>query len=121
MPRNDATKQEKKARKAYPDRATRIVMADAKIERLERLNAERRELIEKTEAKLNVRKAALAKSEAELARIKARRVKLEENKNRPARTGASRNINAAEKAQFDQLKALLESKGQTVDDLIKSL
>ena len=121
MPRNTAANQEKKARKAYPDRETRIAMADAKIERLEKLNAERRALIEKTETKLNARKSALAKSEAELAKIKTRRGKLENAQNRPARTGASRSIKASEKAQFDQLKALLESKGQTMEDLLKNL
>ena len=39
-------------RKAYPDRDTRIAMAEEKIAQLEKLNAERRELIAKTEAKL---------------------------------------------------------------------
>ena len=48
-------------------------MADEKIQRLEKLNEERRELIAKTEAKLNDRKESLAKSEAELEKVKARR------------------------------------------------
>ena len=115
-------KAEKKPRKQYPDRDERIAMADEKIEKLEKLNAERRELIEKTEAKLNERKAALAKSEEMLRKIYSRREKLMAAKERPeAGTEAARKMKAAEKAQLDQLKALLRSKGMTMDDIINSL
>lgn len=112
----------KKARKQYPDRDERIVMANDKIEKLEKLNAERRELIEKTEAKLNERKAALAKSEEMLRKIYVRRDKLIAAKERPeAGSEAARVMKAAEKAQFEQLKALLKSKGMTMDDFISTL
>ena len=44
----------------------RIALVDKQIQRLETLNANRRELIAKTEEKLNQRKEALCKSEAML-------------------------------------------------------
>ena len=117
-----AEKTVKKPRKQYPDRDARIAMADEKIEKLEKLNAERRELIEKTEAKLNERKAALAKSEEMLRKVYSRRDKLISAKERPAAgSEAARAMKAAEKAQLDQLKALLKSKGMTMDDIINSL
>ena len=118
---NDAANIEKKARKQYPDRDTRIAMADQKIEQLEKLNAERRALIEKTEAKLNERKAALVKSEEMLAKVISRREKLVVAKERPVGSEAARALKAAEKAQLDQLKAKLKAKGMTMDDIINSL
>lgn len=112
---------ERKTRKQYPDRDTRIVMADEKIERLTKLNAERRELIEKTEAKLNERKAALEKSEAMLQKVINRREKLIAAKEAPAGSPAARAQKAAEKAQFDELKARLKAQGKTLDDLMNML
>lgn len=113
---------EKKARKQYPDRDTRIEMANKKIDELEKLNASRRELIEKTEAKLNERKAMLAKSEEMLASVISRRNKLMAAKERPvAGSEAAKAQKAAEKAQFDQLKALMKEKGISFEDVIKSL
>lgn len=112
---------EKKARKQYPDRDTRIAMADEKIERLTKLNEDRRDLIEKTEAKLNERKAALAKSEAMLKKVISRREKLLAAKEAPAGSPAARAQRAAEKAQFDELKARLKAQGKTLDDLMNLL
>lgn len=110
---------EKKERKAYPDRDTRIAMAEEKIAQLEKLNAERRALIEKTEAKLNARKAALANTEEQLAKAIARRDKLIAAKNRPA-VGA-RAAKSAEKNQIEQLKAKLAAQGKTLEELLNSL
>lgn len=113
---------EKKSRKQYPDRDTRIAMADKKINELEKLNESRRELIAKTEAKLNERKEALEKSEEMLKKVVARRNKLLAAKERPAMNSeAAKAIKAAEKAQLDQLKALMKEKGITLEDVIKSL
>ena len=109
----------KKERKAYPDRDTRIAMAEAKIEQLEKLNAERRALIEKTAAKLEARRAALASSEEQLAKAVSRRDRLIAAKSRPA--GTSSSARNAEKAQIAQLKQLLASKGKTIDYIINSL
>lgn len=123
MPRKAKTPEivEKKARRQYPDRDTRIAMADEKIERLTRLNEERRELIEKTEAKLNERRAALEKSEAMLNKVISRREKLIAAKEAPAGSPAARAQKAAEKAQFDELKARLKAQGKTFDDLMNML
>lgn len=113
---------EKKVRKQYPDRDTRIAMADKKITELEALNKSRRELIEKTEAKLNERKEMLAKSEKMLASVIARRNKLIAAKERPAvGSEAAKAMKAAEKAQMDQLKAIMKEKGITIEDVIKAL
>ena len=112
---------EKKQRKQYPDRDTRIAMADEKIERLTKLNDERRDLIEKTEAKLNERKAALEKSEAMLKKVINRREKLIAAKEAPAGSPAARAQKAAEKAQFDELKAKLKAQGKTLEDRMNML
>lgn len=123
MPRNAKSQKnvEKKPRKQYPDRDTRITMADEKIERLTKLNEERRELIEKTEAKLNERKAALAKSEETLQKVIARRDKLIAAKEAPAGSPAARAQKVAEKAKFDEIKAILKAQGKTLDDLMNML
>lgn len=107
----------KKARKPYPDRDTRISMADEKIKRLEKINAERRDLIEKTETKLNERKAALAKSEEQLAKVIARREKLADADNKQPRF-SNRAAKAAEKAQIDEIKAKLAAQGKTLEDIL---
>lgn len=119
MPRKIENASVKKERKAYPDRDTRIAMAEEKIAQLEKLNAERRDLIEKTEAKLNARKAALAKTEDQLAKAVARRDKLIAAKNRPA--AGVRAAKTAEKSQIELLKSKLAAQGKTLDDLISSL
>jgi len=59
----------KKARKVYPSTDERIALADVQIERLTKTNDSRRALIEKTEAMLNARKVALAKSTASLEKV----------------------------------------------------
>lgn len=109
---------EKKERKAYPDRDTRIAMAEEKIAQLEKLNAERRALIEKTEAKLMARKEAIAKTEEQLAKTIARRDKLVAARNKPAGVRAAK---SAEKNQIEQLKAKLAAQGKTLEELLKSL
>ena len=113
---------ENKTRKQYPDRDTRIEMANKKIAELTKLNDSRRALIEKTEAKLNERKEMLAKSEKMLKDVTARRDKLVAAKERPAAgSEAAKAVKAAEKAQLEQLRALMKEKGMTFEDVIKSL
>ena len=110
------------ARKQYPDRAERIAMANKKIDELIKLNDSRRELIAKTKAKLKEREDALEKSEAMLKKVTARRDKLIAANERPAAgSEAARAMKAAEKAQLDQLKAIMKEKGITIEDVIKSL
>lgn len=70
-----------RARTTDPD--ARIAMVEKQIERLETLNASRRELIAKTEEKLNQRKEALRKSEAMLEAARAKRERIIEYKERP--------------------------------------
>ena len=111
----------KNTRKQYPDRDTRIEMADKKIAQLEKLNADRRDLIEKTETKLNERKEALMKSEEMLKKVIARRNKLIAAKERPIDSEAARALKAEEKAQIEMLKAKLREKGMSMEDIINSL
>ena len=59
-----STVQHRRPRTTDPD--ARIALVDKQIQRLETLNENRRELIAKTEEKLNQRKDALCKSEAML-------------------------------------------------------
>lgn len=59
-----------KTRKPYPSIDERIALADQAIERLTKLNASRAGLIAQTEAKLAERKAALAKSEEQLEKVR---------------------------------------------------
>ena len=120
MPRKAKKPVEVKTRKQYPDRATRIAMADEKIQRLEKLNEERRQLIAKTEAKLNDRKESLTKSEAELEKVKARRERMIAMQDRPA-ASESRKARSAEKAELEKLRALLAEKGVTAEELLAKL
>ena len=123
MPRKAKNPVEVKTRKQYPDRATRIAMADEKIQRLEKLNEERRQLIAKTEAKLNDRKESLTKSEAELEKVKARRERMiapPGADDRPA-ASESRKARSAEKAELEKLRALLAEKGVTAEELLAKL
>ena len=120
MPRKAKNPVEVKTRKQYPDRATRIAMADEKIQRLEKLNEERRQLIAKTEAKLNDRKESLTKSEAELEKVKARRERMIAMQDRPA-ASESRKARSAEKAELEKPRALLAEKGVTAEELLAKL
>ena len=120
MPRKAKNPVEVKTRKQYPDRATRIAMADEKIQRLEKLNEDRRELIAKTEVKLNDRKESLTKSEAELEKVKARRERMIAMQDRPA-ASESRKARSAEKAELEKLRALLAEKGVTAEELLAKL
>ena len=120
MPRKAKNPVEVKTRKQHPDRATRIAMADEKIQRLEKLNEERRQLIAKTEAKLNDRKESLTKSEAELEKVKARRERMIAMQDRPA-ASESRKARSAEKAELEKLRALLAEKGVTAEELLAKL
>jgi DNA repair exonuclease SbcCD ATPase subunit len=114
-------KEEKQKRKPYPNREERISMAEQRIERLERLNADREALLEKTEQKLADRKAALEKSKAELENAISLKERLIVAKDKPARSTAARAAKTAEKAVIDELKAKLEAKGKTLDDLLKEI
>jgi predicted DsbA family dithiol-disulfide isomerase len=110
-----------KMRKPYPGHAERIEMAEQKNARLEKLNADRIQLVEKTENKLNERKEALLKSTQELEAAIGLRNRLIASKDRPVGSAATKAVKAAEKAQFDELKAKLEAQGKTVEDLLKEL
>ena len=102
-------------RKPYPTREDRIFKADEDILRQERLNSERRSLIEKTEIILNQRKKNLLNGERTLDAIKMRRLRLINltDKHTPK--------SAEEKAQYRQVLSYLKANGMTVDELIQKL
>jgi len=126
-----------KERKAYPTLEERIVAADKKIEELTKLIDGRKKLIFTTENKLNLRKAALEKSIADLEEANKKKARLIEIKNRPpkppktpkmdpeerkaqrvAAMAKAREVRAAKKAQADALMEALQSSGKTVDELL---
>lgn len=115
MPRKKAIKQ----RKPYPGRKERIAMAEKDIERLEKLNESRRELIEKSEKKLEERKTALARTEAELAKEIAKRDKLIELENNPG--GAAKERRKAQNAQMKELAELVRASGKSVEEVLAAL
>ena len=96
-----STAQHRRPRTTDPD--ARIALVDKQIQRLETLNANRRELIAKTEEKLNQRKEALCKSEAMLENARAKRERIvESGKGCPARR---------RKGQNDRSDGCFEEKG----------
>lgn len=107
-------------RKPYPGREERIQAVDAKIARLEKLNAEREVLITLTGQKVAARKAALAKSREALENAIAHREKLIALENRPKTYGIA-GARRAEKAAFAELKEKLAVQGKTLNDLLESL
>ena len=123
------------ARKPYPTVAERIVLADAQIERLTKLNESRAALVEKTDALLRERQEALAKSTAALEKAEAKRLKLIASANKPpkipkekltpeerkARIAAGRAAKKAEREQAEALMAALRTSGKSVDELLAEL
>ena len=109
-----------KTRKPYPDRETRIALADAQIEKLTKLNTSRKALIDKTEAKLNARKAAYAKSSRALEKAISRKARLEAAQAAPEVKKGIRTEKKIKAAQMDELSAVLESKGLTFNEFIEN-
>lgn len=125
-------------RKPYPTHEERLAAAEKQIERLTKLNVERTVLIEKTEATLRERRAALAKSKAALEAAKAKKERIVEVMNKAVRETklrrspeerAQRRRDALAKARGRRrrrrknaalLSALGES-GKSVDDLLEEL
>ncbi len=110
-----------KTRKPFPSREERVTMAETTIARLEKLNASRKALIEKTEAKLNERKDALQKSEQQLEKAISRRAHLIAMNEKPAKSATARAKKSAEKKRLDELMSKLSEKGLSVDDLLSKL
>jgi len=96
----------------------RLAMANSAIERLEKLNAERRELIAKTRAKLEQRENALVKSEAQLQTVLKKRERILKQKNRPV---SQREAKAAEKAQVQALMDAIKKSGKSIEEVLSSL
>ena len=109
-----------KQRKAYPSLEERLVMVNAKIEHLEKLNSEREALIAKTEKTLNERKEALRKSQNQLDKALARRARLNNIKSKP-NDMAARAEKAAEKKSIENLLTAMKAKGLSIDDVVASL
>lgn len=126
----------KKARKPYPSADKRIALADTQILRLTKINDSRRTLIEGTEATLNTRKIALAKSTASLEKALGKKERLITTQSKPAKAPAqkrsteeqkarrtesfakARAVKKAEKEKYDQLLAALKESGKSMDDLL---
>lgn len=110
----------RKPRTTDPD--ARIAMVEKQIERLETLNASRRELIAKTEEKLNQRKEALHKSEDMLENARAKRERIVHFKERRAMSKEERAAQRAEeKAKINKLLEALRATGIGVDEMIEKL
>lgn len=129
----------KKTRKPYPSIDERIAAAEQEIEHLTRLNEERVTLIAKTEAKLEERRSALAKSQEALAKELAKKEHLLQLKNRPVKApgqkltaeerkvrrqealAKARAVKKAEKEKLSALMSALKDSGKTVDELLAEL
>lgn len=128
-----------KGRKPYPTHEERLAAAEKQIERLTKLNAERTVLIEKTEATLRERRAALAKSKAALEAAKAKKERIIEVMNKPVRETKlrrspeertqrrrdalekAREAKKAEKKKYAALLSALGESGKSMDDLLEEL
>lgn len=112
---------EKKARKPRTvDPDERLALVDAEIARFERLIGERIDLLEKTEALAQERRDALAKTQAKLNALQAKRERIISLKERRAKkaTGVSkRSVQQAELAEMAEFKRMLAEKGMTLDDV----
>ena len=128
-----------KTRKPYPSLEERLVSVDKEIEHLEKLNAARTELIRKTEATLEERKAALAKSEEALRAALAKKEKIVAAKDKPQKVARKKlspealaerrravlvKAREARKNQREKMSALmsaLAASGKSVDELLSEL
>lgn len=115
----DKVKAEEKTRKPYPSLEERIALADAKIQQLEKLNATRQALVDKTAATLAERQETLAKSQSALDKVRARRERLIAAKDKPAKTPRPRK--AAQDQQYQELLSALKEKGTSMEELLASL
>ena len=122
-----------------PTHEERLAAVEKQIERLTKLNAERASLIERTEATLSERRAALAKSEAALEAAKAKKERIIEAMNKPVketkpklspeeraqrRRDALEKAREAKKAEKKKYAALLSAQGgsgKSMDDLLEEL
>ena len=109
-----------KARKPYPTVEERITLAEAKIAKLEKLNAQRETLVNTTAALLASREEALAKSRAELEKVIRRRERLVSSKDAPAKAPRARRQSVAD-PQYEALKELLKTSGKSMEDLLAEL
>ncbi len=95
----------------------RLAMANAEIDRLTKLNEERRILIEKTRAKLSQRENALLRSEEQLEKVLKKRARIEKQKSKPA----LRESKATEKAQMQALLEAIRKSGKSIEEVMKNL
>lgn len=109
----EETKQDETAqtRKSYPSREERLKAANADIERWEKLNSERRELVEKTRIALEKREAKLTKGERILERVIAKRDRIQASIENP--NGAKKKTN-----EIQELYQVLKAKGLEIADVI---
>lgn len=108
----------KKARKPYPTREERIVLAEEQIKTLTRLTKSRKVLVEKTEKTLNSRKKALDKCTFALDKAIQRRERLLETPEAKAQARVKR---AAEKKQIAELMSVIRQSGKTMEDVLSTL
>ena len=99
-------KVKEKTRKPYPSIDERIALADAKIQQLEKLNATRQALVEKTAAVLAERQ-------------ETRRERLIASKDKPAKAHRARK--SEQDQQYQELLSALKEKGTSMEELLASL
>ncbi len=113
-------KVKEKTRKPYPSIDERIALADAKIQQLEKLNATRQALVEKTAAVLAERQETLAKSQSALDKVRARRGRpVIASKDKPAKAHRARK--SEQDQQYQELLSALKEKGTSMEELLASL
>lgn len=116
----------KPERKPYPGYDERISMADQQIERLNKLNEQRRGQIARTEAVLAQRQGALLKSETALEAVIAKKARLIENRAKAAlskeeKVAAKKAVKDEEKRQVAQLMEALAASGMSITDILEQL
>lgn len=107
-------------RKPYPTYEERIAAAEQNIARLTALKASREALVEQTAAKLRDRQEALAKSEAALNAVIAKRDRLIVAKDKLAKEPKAA-LKAAEKQKLNELLLALKASGKSIDELLAEL
>ena len=100
-------------RRAYPSRSERIAMAEKRIAQLEKLNASLRDLIARSEAQLNERKAALARTEELLKREYALKEHLLDLETDPK--------GLKKRRELSELSAMLKASGKTAKEVLQAL
>lgn len=113
-----AEKKARKPRTVDPDQ--RLALVDVQIERFTRLSAEREELLKKAELLAAERRESLEKTNAKLQALQEKRARIVSLKERRANKASGVRKNSSkqnELAELAALKQILAEKGLTLDDV----